>query len=717
MKTSKTSAKKAYQRKDRTLPFKAHDEKTQKVIDWHMARFMCLNDLFYLTKYILGYEGMTESFHRPLCELVSGVNPLIIRQAGKDSPLSFYSDLFNLSLKDGNLLFVSHYDKRTYKQIKPSAFIQKGNVRNDSQSNELVINDLESIVTTDAPISYDLFNYRNNFFPESNSGVGGVEYSYQPTTQNSTTFSGEFHKETYTDLDNQEKGLKWNSANYAEHSILDQYLEESKGARERLWLMFRGSFKTTVITIAHTIQLMLLWPDIRILISSHKKEGGSQEILGAIRQHFKANKTFRSLWPEYCPKPNTVGQIEFGTTERVTLPNRSPECAWPESTIEIAGLTTDVTGRHYDYIKNDDLVTRDSVTNETMIQKTRQFKALQKFLFNQPEWGIMDNIGTFYHFNDIYNTLRKSKGITKLVVPIVRDDQIEPEKWEPTLPERFTSKGCYELKTDPSMTLQDWNNQYMLNPIPPEDQIFRPEWFERLGFFYQPEEILNKTLRVRIFVDPANKKKKKSDYTAMIALGVDADGTIFLLDIIRDKLNVEERTNLAISLVRKYNERSMWYETIGFQDTDKYIIDKKCRESGYYIIVNEIAGQSGRKEDRIAGLQPIYQLGNIRWPEHYWYYSKYEKVKLDMIELLKDEFLMFPKCEHDDMLDCHQMMLRAPEFKPSKKKEEKQDDLFEQLRKLTIEHKRGVKFQGFGKKRTLQGIPAFRSLPVMGKRP
>jgi len=36
------------------------------------------SDLFYLAKEILGYSDLTESIHRPLCDLVASVNPLII---------------------------------------------------------------------------------------------------------------------------------------------------------------------------------------------------------------------------------------------------------------------------------------------------------------------------------------------------------------------------------------------------------------------------------------------------------------------------------------------------------------------------------------------------------------------------------------------------------------------------------------------------------------
>jgi len=686
------------------------------------VKIRAMTDLYYLAKHILGYEQLTDRFHRPLCGLVSAVNPQITHQACQASPL------FQL-LSDK---IASEDAESSYSKAKTSDNVIELSASPDS--NSFTANNLQQV---NPPLhNYDYRRMMEQYFGASynvsqperigGGGVGGV--SAEPHTQNFKKFSGNTDRvseggadrssEREIDVGSDGHGLSSLRFPHGLEAGLAREWEErgwmkwEDGARERLWMMFRGSFKTTIITICHTIQLMLLWPDIRIFIQSHKKDGGSVEILHAIKRHFVANERFRSLFAEWCPTPNTVGQIEWGTTERVTLVNRSPSCAWPEATIEIAGTNTDVTGRHYDYIKNDDLVTRESVTNETMIQKTRQIKALQKFLFNQPEWGVTDNVGTFYHFNDIYNTLKKSKGVSRVIIPIVTDDQIPVEKWQPTVPERFTKEGCYGIKTDATMTLEDWNNQYMLNPVPPEDQTFKPEYFERLNFYYDPAELLNIPLRKYLFVDPASKRRKKNDFTAIVVIGVDKDGFKYLIEAVRDKLGVEDRTNLVIELAHKHELKSIHYETIGFQDSDKSIIEMKCRGTGKHINVIEIKNSHSAKTDRIKGLEPIYRLGLIRWPKKLMYYSAYEKKRIDMIEILKDELLMFPKCEHDDLSDCHSMMLKVFEIRPSGKVQDAKPDLFEQLRQLKKRNEALQKFRGFGKRGQGRSglIPARRTL-------
>ena len=66
---------------------------------------------------------------------------------------------------------------------------------------------------------------------------------------------------------------------------------ESRPVR-RLWLWARGFFKTSLITEAHTLWLIVNNPDIRILIVSYSLEVAKKP-LGAIRNQLIGNEDFR----------------------------------------------------------------------------------------------------------------------------------------------------------------------------------------------------------------------------------------------------------------------------------------------------------------------------------------------------------------------------------------------------------------------------------------
>lgn len=586
-----------------------------------IERERCKTDLFYLAHDILGYSDLTESIHRPLCQLVSSVNPLMVELA------------------------------------------KRGRKYNDS-------NELGD--ATRGAVKGDKVDF-------GGTGWGGERL--EKPTQNSI------------------KNFTLPSTESINNLINNQIIQFNPEARTRLFLLFRGAFKSTIITIAHTIQLMLIWPDIRILIASHKKEGGSQKFLGSIKDHFIRNKRFRKLFPEYCPKPNTAGQIDWGTSEQVTLPNRTE--IYPEATIEIAGNTTDVTGRHYNYLKIDDIVTRESVTNESMLEKTEEFNALLTFLFDQPEWGIADYAGTCYHFADLYSVLRNSPQVTKFILPVWSEDKV------PTVPERFTTKGIEAIRNHPSMTSYQFSAQYLMNPIPAEDQVFRPEYFNKGGFYYDK---LPSNLKVYVMVDPANKQRKESDYTALITIGIDSSGDLWFIDIIRDKLTLDGRAKLVCDILLKHGVHTVNYESVGFQSSDIKSIREMGAQRDWYISVNEIKASRQSKEDRIRGLQYYFEQGKVHWPKRYMYFSKYHNREFDMVDIFRRELWMFPSCEKDDLADCASFILRTNMIKSGGGVQAKKEtDAFEFWQQSIREAKKKVTGKFNGKGQGFNEIPFTRS--------
>jgi len=315
-------------------------------------------------------------------------------------------------------------------------------------------------------------------------------------------------------------------------------------------------------------------------------------------------------------------------------------------------------------------VTRESVTNESMLEKTEEFNALLTFLFDNPEWGIADYAGTCYHFVDLYAQLRESAQVTKFILPVWDENKV------PTVPERFTTDGIEAIKNHPSMTSFQFSAQYMLNPVPEEDQTFRPEYWRRAGFYYDK---LPSNLKIGVFVDPANKQRKDSDYTALMTIGIDDVGDWWLIDIIRDKLTLDQRAKLVLQILMSHGLHHCNYESVGFQSSDIKAIREIGSSSDWYIGVNEIKASRQSKEDRIRGLQYLYEQGKVHWPHHYKYFSKYHNREFDMVDILRREMWMFPKCEKDDLADCHSFPLRTSMIKAGKPGQKKEVDQLDRL--------------------------------------
>lgn len=434
----------------------------------------------------------------------------------------------------------------------------------------------------------------------------------------------------------------------------------------RLWLWSRGFFKTTLITECHSVYLILNNPNIRILLCSNTIDV-SKDMMRNIKGHFIGNQALRHFFKEFCPIPNSVGKIEFGTSEEFVVPCRT--AVLKEPTVMVAGVGTNLTGRHYDYMKLDDLVTKDSVTNDTQIQASKDYYASLRHLFDKAAVPREDVVGTIYHFNDLYySVLQKSKLFKESFIPARLNDQA-------TFPERLPDSELDKLIADPSVGPWQFATQYMLNPINPADAKFKAEW---LRYYGVGDVRLPDGLAEYIQVDPASTVKKKSDFTVIERWGVDNKGNSYLLEGVRDKLTAFQRIDILFEIAsHAKNLKWVTYEVIGGRHGDLEEIERRQMEAAQKVTVGRpayrrftvketkatVSSKIDRIEQRLVGQ---YHAGKVFLPQNLYYVSKYDGKVYDFIQLLKLEYLQFPFTEHDDILDCQAQLFEEHIIKGQK---------------------------------------------------
>lgn len=115
--------------------------------------------------------------------------------------------------------------------------------------------------------------------------------------------------------------------------------------------------------------------------------------------------------------------------------------------------------------------------------------------------------------------------------------------------------------------------------------------------------------------DPSKGKKARSgDYSAIITLGKERTGTIYVIDIDLKRKDVDSRIEDIIRLHDKYNYRVFVVETAAFQYFAKDVLIRRAKAAGSDIWrkVKEDTGQSD-KTLRIQGLAPYVVDGTIRF--------------------------------------------------------------------------------------------------------
>lgn len=222
-----------------------------------------------------------------------------------------------------------------------------------------------------------------------------------------------------------------------------------------------------------------------------------------------------------------------------------------------------------------------------------------------------------------------------------------------------TGKSYWELK-EPTAKLESFRAaqpdvfqaQYMQAPKKQGGDEFKFEWIQR----YHPINDYS-GMNIYILVDPANDKKKRSDWTAMMVVGLAADNNYYVLDMVRDKLNPTERIDRVIQLHKKWNALSnkppiVGYEKYGMQG-DVHYLQKAQNELNYRFPIIELGGQMA-KPDRIRRLIPLFQAKRVYLPLVLMYRNYANDTRDICQDFISHEYTIFPAPApaHDDMLDA-----------------------------------------------------------------
>ncbi len=414
--------------------------------------------------------------------------------------------------------------------------------------------------------------------------------------------------------------------------------------KERLYLFYRAFFKTTIITKVHTLQLLLNFPNARVVILHNKQDNASDNLM-TVRNFFLSSYVGQ-VFPEYVPKTKEWGNLGGFSVLCKT------DIARSEDSVEAIGVGTEITGRHWDIAKKDDIVTEDSVNTEEQVKKTSDYD--DRFNighFTDAKFKIQDYSGTRYHFADRYSVLKNNPAIKVMECAICDDNGV------PTHPEKYTIEDIETMRR--SVTPWVWNCQMKLNPEDPSKMSFKKEMIQ----YYDavPRECV-----FYLVVDPASKRKKRSDYTAMMVVGIDSTGKRYIVDIIRDKIDPKNRIDAGIDLAIKWNIKECGWEEVGLGD-DNFYLEEKRREKQRFFIVTPIKTQKVAKEDRIRNiLMPEYAEHRWLWPRKGTMikYSSFDGRNHDLTESLEKEFLEFPLSEHDDLLDVQSFLTQLTIIKP-----------------------------------------------------
>lgn len=433
--------------------------------------------------------------------------------------------------------------------------------------------------------------------------------------------------------------------------LFDRCREVQDAPNGMLDLWAREHYKSTIITYAKTIQDILathgdnaLGQSVTVGIFSHTRPI-AKAFLRQIKRELEGNDFLKDLFPDVLYTNAKAESPKWSEDEGIVVKRSSNP---KEATVEAWGLVDgQPTSKHYSVLVYDDVVTRESVTTPDMMDKTTS--ALELSYNLGAHGGVRRFIGTRYHYNDSYRTVLERGTAKARIYPATHNGAVDGK------PVYLDAESLAEKRRD--MGPYTYGCQMLQDPKADSVQGFKEEWLKHTGYND------GKGLNIYITVDPAGEKKTSSDYTVMLVIGVGADENYYLLDGIRDRLNLTERADRLMQLHREWHPIVTGYERYGMQADIEHIKTVQRRENYRFEIVE--LGGSMPKNDRIRRLIPLFEQGRFYLPNHIRQVD-YEARGYDLVEQFVEEYKAFPVSTHDDILDaaariCDEaMMVRAP---------------------------------------------------------
>lgn len=378
----------------------------------------------------------------------------------------------------------------------------------------------------------------------------------------------------------------------------------------------RGHGKTTFLSIAYPLWKMVTNPNYHICIISYS-ESQSKVILRNLRVALESTPAFQDMIPQRW-KPGSWGKTE------VHLLNRSY--------VNCKSFGSSIRGGHYDLIIVDDPL-KDRSSMPVDQQENIFFGVISPAI---KPMGQIIVVGTPVKFGDLFDMLAKNKQYKHFRFPAINEEANPyglPEG-QPLWPSEF-GMDVLEAKKEELQQYWFFAREFLLQRVDPENAPFKQEWIKY--YDKQPDRMV--TL---MSVDPAI--TYQGDYTGIVVTGTDPNNDTYVLATRKLRTaNINDIVEAILNLGEQYGVRRMLIEAIGFQRLFKFWLYKEFEKRNYYMGIEEIKGYSTTKNQRILSLQPKIEIGKVLF-------------RRSDTSLLQ-EFMSFPKNDHDDLIDAFSMQV------------------------------------------------------------
>jgi predicted phage terminase large subunit-like protein len=420
----------------------------------------------------------------------------------------------------------------------------------------------------------------------------------------------------------------------------------------------RGHAKSTAISFVYTLAAVLFRQSKFVILVSDT-EGQAQLFLDAIKQALQTNLDLIQLFGvkqfELDTKTDIIVRMEDGHRFRIIAKGSGQR---------VRGLLWD----HYrpDLIIGDDLENDEIVMNDERREDFRLWIINALLPIRGPN-GKVRLVGTILHLDSFLarvTPLEGERDTEEVVRGLKFESKNKKKMFRGVLYKAHVGSHPSEIKSKRDMLWPDrFNEQWYLEKYDAAKEIGHPEGYaqeylnrpldEALAFFRKSDLLpwsiedraaISEARRPLVFYaggDLAITEKEKADYTAFVIVGIDSNGIMYIMDVIRERMDGRKIVDEIIKLQKRWNLQ--WF-ALEQDKTAKSILpflrEEMIKPENSIVNIIPIIPHTD-KTARAYSMQGRMRIGAVKFNKAADYYP-----------ILESELLTFPRGRHDDQVDA-----------------------------------------------------------------
>ena len=411
----------------------------------------------------------------------------------------------------------------------------------------------------------------------------------------------------------------------------------------------RNHAKSTAISLSYVLASVLFRNKKFVLLVSDT-ETQANLFLGSIKQELQDNSDIIDL---FGIKRDEKGIVRFKKDTESDIIVEFEDGGFFR--IIAKGAEQKLRGLIWNGTRPDLIICDDMENDELVMNKDRREKFRRWFMGALlpciSQGGEVRIVGTILHMDSMLERLMPKENDKKTEVHGLKTISTRKQMWrsikykahnhdfsEVLWPERHPAESLKAKRQEYiEQGLADVYSQEYLN-IPIDEAN---TYFKKQDFLPMREEDFKKKFNYYVACDLAISQKERADWTVLAVGGVDEDGFLHIIDIIRDRLDGLEIVNTMLAVQRLRDP-----EVFGIEDTQitKSIgpfLNVAMMEQNTYLNILPLSPHRQDKITRARSIQARMRAGAVKFDKNAEWY-----------QTLEDEMMRFPRDRHDDQVDA-----------------------------------------------------------------